>query len=193
MTVSESKTSIHRWLRWGLEKGPRVKPRVSVSGCLLYSATFVFSFQPCYTLILWWYLGPALKKEKLIFWISGIFFCLVLRSSLSLFLNFRVFRYFDFEINLFLSTLHFFRDSPFSWSYCVNSSCFPQATYELDLIFNQSFQLHFMRKAGSSHMAIGISTIKSRGNNWLKEKEIDNWGLFLFSLRGAIGTRCCCC
>lgn len=148
---------------------------------LLYS-NLVMIFRPCFK-----------KKKSWSFEFRGFFFCLVLRSSLSLFLNFRVFRYFDFEINLFLSTLHFFRDSPFSWSYCVNSSCFPQATYELDLIFNQSFQLHFMRKAGSSHMAIGISTIKSRGNNWLKEKEIDNWGLFLFSLRGAIGTRCCCC
>lgn len=74
MTVSESKTSIHRWLRWGLEKGPRVKPRVSVSGCLLYSATFVFSFQPCYTLILWWYLGPALKKRKVDLLNFGDFF-----------------------------------------------------------------------------------------------------------------------
>lgn len=190
MTVSEWKTSIHRWPWWGLEEGPRGKARVSVSGCLLYSATFVFSFQPAYALILWWYLGPALKKEKLIFWIWGVFVVVVWFwghcyhcfwiSGFSDIL--------DYEINLFLSTLHFFRDSPFSWSCCVNLSCFPQATYELDLIFNQSFQLHFMRKAESSHMAIGISTIKSRGNNWLKEKEIDNWGLFLFSLRSTIGT-----
>lgn len=133
------------------------------------------------------------KKEKLIFWIWGIFVVVVWFWG-------HHYHYFwisgfsdilDFEINLFLSTLHFFRDSLFSWSYCVNPSCFLQVTYELDLIFNQSFQLNFMRKAGSSHMTIGISTIKSRGNNWLKEKEIDNWGLFLFSLRSAIGTCCC--
>lgn len=148
---------------------------------LLYS-NLVMIFRSCFK-----------KKKSWSFEFGGIFFVWFWGHHYHYFWISGFSDILDFEINLFLATLHFFRDSPFSWSYCVNSSCFPQATYELDLIFNQSFQLHFMRKAGSSHMVIGISTIKSRGNNWLKEKEIDNWGLFLFSLRGAIGTRCCCC